>query len=106
LEDKEFWQRKALIQSIASSGKTIGDPNALFGGTNVKLLAYWPEEDEWYEAEPMADDATALPLHVLASHAQFTLPGEYCAILYEDGERHLSPLYYIKSMQHQWNRCC
>jgi hypothetical protein len=88
------WARKALIASIESSGKFVFDAKGTMGS---KLVAFWPSEDEWYDAEPL--DPQKVSLKILASHVKFTQKGAYCPVLYEDGERHLSPAFYVNRRQ-------
>jgi len=91
-KERNKWERKALITSIESSGKSICHAQTKFG-RGEKLMAFWPEDGEWYDVEALDPDTVSL--ETLASHAQFTIPGTYCPLLYEDGELALSPLHYV-----------
>lgn len=91
-EDGVEWERNAMIEGILSADKSICNARTQFGST--KLLAFWPEDGLWYDAEPL--DPDRVPLSILATHAQFTLKGLYCPLKYEDGEYALSPLHYVR----------
>jgi len=91
--ERKKWERKALIQSLESSGKSICNAKTKFGNSKYKLKAYWPEDGKWYSAKAL--DPDGVNLETLASHAQFVIPGKYCPLLYEDGEFALSPLHYV-----------
>jgi hypothetical protein len=98
-DDQKLWARRAMIASLESAGKQLCH-------TGIKLdtkalTAYWPEEGEWYDAQPLDPDLIGLP--ILASHAQFTLPGKYCPVAYEDGEVALTPLHYVRGNQRSRN---
>jgi len=88
---EETWSRKAMLMSIESSGKVVCNAKDMIGS---KLRAFWPEDEEWYDAKPLDPDNVSLK--ILSSHIQFTLKGAYCPLWYEDGERHLSPAFYVK----------
>jgi hypothetical protein len=98
-------ERKALIASIESCGKTVCDARQVLGGTS-KLTCFWPEDGEWYDAEAL--DPSSVSLGVLASHVMFTGPGPYCPVHYEDDELYLIPLRYVeKRVVCPWFfRCC
>lgn len=96
----EHIHRECLLRGLESSGKSIGDAEALFGTT--KLSAYWPDEEKWYDAAPIdiackdeSGNRSELTLKLLVTHYDYTLPGVYCPILYSDGERHLIPLNHV-----------
>lgn len=96
--NEEALSRRALVWSIESSGKTICDARKV----GSKLSAFWPEDEEWYGVKPL--DPSTVPLKVLASHAKFTLKGEYCPLAYDDGEVHLSPMFYVQKRKAR--PCC
>jgi hypothetical protein len=86
-------QRQTLFRkSLEASGKSIGNAKSILG--TASLSAYWPDDGDFYDAVPIDED-DALSLELLTSHFEFTLPGIYCPILYEDGEMHLTPISYI-----------
>ncbi len=87
------WARKALLRSIESSGKSVCHAGEKIVG---KMTAFRPEDEEWYDVEPM--NPNTLSLKILATHAKFTLTGVYCPLAYEDGEFHLAPLFYIQEL--------
>eukprot|EP00934_Nitzschia_sp_Nitz4_P000667 Nitzschia sp. Nitz4//scaffold119_size111653//6161//7858//NITZ4_004174-RA/size111653-processed-gene-0.26-mRNA-1//-1//CDS//3329533788//667//frame0 len=89
---EEEWARRSLVASLESCGKSICHAGDVFGKS--KLKAYWPEEERWYKAKPL--DPQTVSLEILTTHMQFTIPGPYCPLLYEDGDRVLSPLHYIR----------
>ena len=87
-------QRQTLFRkSLEASGKSIGNAKSILG--TARLSAYWPEDGDFYDAVSIDEDDDALSLELLTSHFEFTLPGIYCPILYEDGEMHLTPISYI-----------
>jgi hypothetical protein len=95
-------QRQSLIRGLESSGKSIGNAKSIFGTSY--LSAFWVEDESWYDATPieiMCNDSNTsiineeLSLDLLATHFEYTLPGVYCPVVYEDGGRHLIPLNYI-----------
>jgi hypothetical protein len=85
--------RLVLLQAIETNGKSVVNIRQDFGKA-VKV--YWPNYDKWYAAKTVDKEVADLPLDALASHANFPLPGEYAALLYEDGEVWMSPLYFIR----------
>ncbi|CAB9498760.1 expressed unknown protein [Seminavis robusta] len=112
-DQQQHWVRKALLQSIQSSGKQIchaatklGKPDDIDDiDDSVMMIAYWPQDGEWYEAEPL--DPETVSLQILASHAQFTLTGRYCPVAYEDGEFALTPIHYVrKTKRRQRSKHC
>lgn len=90
-QDASKWQRRALVRSIETSGKAIVNVRTTIGRN---LAAFWPEDEVWYDADPMDPDKTSLS--ILATHAEFTLAGEYCPLAYEDGDFALSPTHYVR----------
>ena len=84
------WARKAMLISIESSGKTVVNAKDTMGSM---LVAFWPSDERWCHAQPL--DPQRVSLKILASHVQFTLKGPYCPLSYEDGDRHLSPAFYV-----------
>ena len=84
------WARKAMLMSIESSGKVVVNAKDTMGS---KLVAFWPSDDRWYHAQPL--DPNRVSLKILASHVEFTLKGPYCPLSYEDGDRYLSPVFYV-----------
>lgn len=96
---EDLYARKALFWSIESSGKTVCNASDEIGS---KLTAFWPEDEELYDAKPL--DPNKVPLKVLATHAQFPLTGKYCPLAYEDGDKQLSPLFYVEKRRKK--SCC
>jgi len=98
-------QLQCLIQGLQSSGKSIRNAEHILGTT--ELSAFWVGNERWYDAAPINieyhDNTVSwacgknkeLSLDLLATHFEYTMPGIYCPIEYEDGERHLIPLNYI-----------
>lgn len=84
-------QRGSLIRGLKSSGRSIRNAESIFG--TKKLSAFWVDEEIWYDAAPICNNEISLDL--LATHFDYTLPGVYCPVEYEDGERYLIPLNYI-----------
>jgi hypothetical protein len=86
-------QRQTLFRrSLEASGKSIGNAKSILGTSSLSV--YWPDDGDFYDAVPIDED-DALSLELLTSHFEFTLPGIYCPLLYEDGEMHLTPISYI-----------
>jgi len=104
-ETQDDLQHQCLIQGLQSSGKSIRNAEHIFGTT--ELSAFWVGNERWYDAAPInieyhentiswaCGKNKELSLDLLATHFEYTLPGIYCPIEYEDGERHLIPLNYI-----------
>ena len=96
-------QQQKLIRGLESSGKSIGNAEQIFG--TAELSAFWVEDEIWYDATPInigcQDDTIRTKSkksqseNLLTSHFEYTLPGIYCPIEYEDGVRQLIPVSYI-----------
>jgi len=87
---------QTLIRSLESSGKFIG--NAMSILKTRCLTVYWPDDEEFYDAIPIpmpTDEDYIDNVELLTSHFEYTLPGVYCPVLYEDGVRCLIPVSYI-----------
>jgi hypothetical protein len=85
-------QRAALLKSIELSGKVVCDAQTLFG--TRQLSCYWPDEDEWYPAEPL--DPTTVSFEIIATHCLHTLDGVYCPLHFEDDSSYVVPQCYIR----------
>ena len=95
-------QWRSLIRGLESSGKSIVNAKYIFGTT--ELSAFWVDDESWYDATPIeigchyahiGSNNKELSLELLATHFEYTLPGVYCPIEYEDGVQHLIPFNYI-----------
>ena len=90
---------QSLIRGLESCGKSIGDAKSILG--TVELSAFWVEDETWYDAKPIdimcydANVGSNKSLQLFVTHFEYTLPGIYCPIEYEDGVQHLIPLNYI-----------
>ena len=101
----DLLHQQYLIRGLKSSGKSIENAYHIF--RTAELSAFWVEDEDWCDATAINSvyhdnysccsnsNYEKLSLDLLSTHFEYTLPGVYCPIEYDDGVRHLIPLNYI-----------
>ena len=84
---------ECLLQSFHSAGKTLVPAESVASST--RLLCFWAEDSEWYDAKPgkLHDD----DLNILSSHLCYKESGAYCIVRWdEDGSKSCLPKKFVR----------